>query len=126
MAWINQVKRKVTVRIGRCRQLVVESRSIRGNAVHPLSFNSSQCHSVDVDESAFSGVALILLTDIHQLQLSSLAFRFVDQTNLNIATNITIRNVNIKGNLIILFVTINWINASVWTPFNSKLNGYNG
>jgi len=91
-----QVKRKVTVRIGRCRQLVVESRSIRGNAVHPLSFNSSQCHSVDVDESAFSGVALILLTDIHQLQLSSLAFRFVDQTNLNIATNITIRNVNIK------------------------------
>lgn len=88
-----QVKRKTTVNIGRCRHLVLESRSVTGNSREPVTFSASDCHVVDVGATAFSATQRISLTDVEQLQLASLAFRQTPP----ISTNITIQNARVKG-----------------------------
>ena len=117
-----QVERKATVNIGRCRHLVLESRSVTGNSREPVSFSASNCHAVDVNASAFTAVQRISLTDIEQLQLASLAFRQVPP----IATNITIRNAGVEGHFLSLslshysFPYSHFRLQTEWQPLNTK------
>lgn len=87
---------ETTVTIGRCRQLVIKSGAFISHPLKPVALYSSQCHSVRVDESAFSRLYRLTLDDIQMLELSSYAFRFAT-TGSGARANIAIRRVTMAG-----------------------------
>ena len=97
-----QVELETTVTIGRCRQLVIKSGAFVSHPLKPVAFYSSQCHSVRVDESAFSRLHRLMMDEIQMLELASYAFRFTTTgAGSGARANIAIRRATMTGTLIL-------------------------
>ncbi|XP_057373813.1 uncharacterized protein LOC130694750 [Daphnia carinata] len=70
------VVKAATVIIGRCRQLTIKSGAFLSHPLKPVALSSSHCHSVRIEESAFSRLSRLTLSNVQSLHLASLAFRF--------------------------------------------------
>lgn len=93
----------MVVTIGRCRQLVIKSGAFVSHSLGPVSLNSSHCHAVRIEESAFSRLSRLTLTNIQMLYMASHAFRFTTGSPLDedhIKTEILIEHTNMTGQLI--------------------------
>jgi hypothetical protein len=94
------VETKTAVTIGRCRQLLIKTAAFVSHSLSPVALNSSHCHSVRIEESAFSRLSRLTLANIQFLRLASHAFRFTTVSPLDgdhIKTEILIEHVTMTG-----------------------------
>lgn len=97
-----QVDRETTVTIGRCRQLDIKKEAFISH-FKPVALYSSYCHLVYIEESAFTRLSRLALTNIQSLHLASKAFRFANnnlpQAADHIRTEILIEHVTMTGKI---------------------------
>lgn len=95
-----QVERETIVTIGRCRQLAIKSGSFISHPLGPVSVFTSDCHSVQIEELAFSRLSRLALANIQLLHLASQAFRFATGSPAaadHIRTEIIIEHATMTG-----------------------------
>ncbi|KAK4016043.1 hypothetical protein OUZ56_031004 [Daphnia magna] len=91
------VERAATVTVGRCRQLTIKSGAFSSHPLKPVTLSSSDCHTVRIEELAFSRLSRLTLSNIQSLHLASQAFRFATGTPVDgdhIRTEIVIEHAN--------------------------------